>query len=62
MKIENRKCINIREIVEYLSTEVAAKLPQIHAVTGYDTTSFLHSVAKINVLKSAFMEKKNSGF
>ena len=51
MKIESRKCINIRKIVEYLATEVATKLLQIHVVTACDTT-FLHSVAKIKVLKS----------
>ena len=31
--------------------DVVAKLPQIHAVTGCDTTSFLHGVDKIKVLK-----------
>ena len=51
MKIESRKCINIRKIVEYLATEVATKLPQIHAVIGYDTT-FLHRVAKLKVFES----------
>ena len=61
MKIESRKCINIRKIVECLSTDVATKIPQIHAVTGCDTTSFLHSVAKIKVLKSVYLDEKNSG-
>ena len=62
MKIESRKCINIRKIVEYLSTDAATKIPQIHAVPGCDTTSFLHSVAKIKVLKSVYLDEKNSGF
>ena len=61
MKIE-RRCINIRKIVEYLSNDVATKLPLIHAVTGCDATSFLHSVAKIKFVKSVYMDKKNSGF
>ena len=52
----------IRKIVEYLSNDVATKLPQIHAVTGCDATSFLHSVAKIKFFKSVYMDKKNSGF
>ena len=52
MKIESRKCNNIRKIVEYLGTDVATKLTQIHAVTACNTTSFLHSVGKIKVLKS----------
>ena len=51
MKIESRKCINSREILEYLTTEVTTKLSQIHSVTGCETT-FLHSVTKFKVLKS----------
>ena len=51
MKIESRKCINISKIVEYLETDVATKLPKIHAVTGCHTTSFLHCVGKIKVPK-----------
>ena len=39
MKIESRKCINIRKIVEYLEIDVATKLSQIHAVTRRDTIS-----------------------
>ena len=62
MKIESRKCINIRKIVKYLSADVATKIPQIHAVTGCDTTSFLLNVAKIKVCKSVYMDKKNAVF
>ena len=52
MKIESRKNINIRKIVEYLGTNLAANVPQIYAVTGFDTTSFLHVVGKIKVPKN----------
>ena len=62
MKIESRKCINIMKIVEYLTTDVITKLPQIPAVTGCDTASFLNGTAKIKVIKSVYMGKKNSGF
>ena len=34
LKIESKNFINIRKIVEYLGTDVATKLPQIHATTG----------------------------
>ena len=44
MKIESRKYINIRKIVQYLANDVATKLPQVHAVTGCD--------AKISLLSS----------
>ena len=57
MKIESRKCINIRKIVEYLGTDVATTLLQIHAVTRLDTTSLLNFVGKIKVLKN-FLNRK----
>ena len=61
MEIESRKCINIRKIIEYPTTDVATKLPQTNAVTGCDT-SFLHGAPKIKVFKSVFMDKKRSDF
>ena len=61
MKTGSRKCINIRKIVEYLGTNVATKLFQIHTVTGYDTTSSLLVAGKIKVLKKC-LKGKNSGF
>ena len=42
MKIEINKLISIRKNVEYLGNDVSTKFPQIHTVTGCDTTSFLH--------------------
>ena len=54
--------INIRKIVEYLGNDVAAKLSQIHTVTGYDTTSFHLLLGKPKFLKSVSMKKKISGF
>ena len=62
IEIESRICINIRKIIEYPTTDVATKLPQINAVTGCDTTSFLHGVSKIKVFKSVSMDKKNPDF
>ena len=63
MKIESRKCVNIRKIGRIsLGTDVATKLPQIHVVTECDTTPFLHGVGKMKVLKNFSMEKKNSSF
>ena len=60
MIFESRKCINVRKIVEYLVSDIATKLPQIHAVTGCDTTSFLHTVAKIKAPKSAYSRVPNN--
>ena len=58
MKIESRKSINVRKIVEYFGIDNAANLPQIHAVTWFDTTSFLHVVGKIKVLKKCINGKE----
>ena len=50
MKIESRKSINIRKFEEFLGTDIAANLSQIHSVTGFQSTSFLHVVGKINTI------------
>ena len=42
--------------MEYLGTDVGTKHPQIYAVTGCDTTSFLHAAGKL-FLKTALIEK-----
>ena len=62
MKIRGNMFINIRKIVGYLETLVAEKIPQIHAVTVCNTSSFLHVVGKLKFLKSVSMERKSSGF
>ena len=58
MKTESNKFINIRKIVEYLGTDVAIKLPQIHSVTGCEITSFLDVVGKVKVLKKCLDGKE----
>ena len=58
MKIRSKRYINIGKNVEYLGTEFATKLPQIHAVTGWDTTSFLRGVGKIKILKVSKWTRK----
>ena len=58
MKIENDKFINIWKIGEYLGTDVATKLPQIHAVPGCGTTSLLHAGRKIKVPKMCLNGKE----
>ena len=54
--------INIRKIVKHLRSDVVTKLPQIHAATARDTTSFLHVVGKLKFLKSVSIKKNSSGF
>ena len=49
------KFINIRK--RYLGKDVTTKLPQIHTVTECYTTSFLHVVGKIKVLKKCLNGK-----
>ena len=62
MEIKSNKFINILKIGECLGTDVTTKLPQIHAATGHDRSSFLHVFVKIKVFKSVSMEKKSSGY
>ena len=51
MKIDANKFASIKSIVEYLGSNISVCLPQIHALTGSDTTSYLFNVCKTKVLK-----------
>ena len=57
MKIESRKFINIRKIVEYLGTDLAANLPQIHAVTWFELLFYM-LLGKFKFLKNVSMASK----
>ena len=51
MKIDANKFASIKSIVEYLGSNISVCLPQIHALTGSDTISYLFNVSKTKVLK-----------
>ena len=59
MKIDANKFASIKSIVEYLGSNISVCLPQIHALTGSDTTSYSFNVSKIEVLKCV-QENTNS--
>ena len=59
MKIDANKFASIKSIVEYLGSNISVCLPQIHALTGSDTTSYLFNVSKTKVLKRV-QENMNS--
>ena len=56
MKIDYNKYINIAKVVKYLGNDLALKLSHIHAITGCDTTSFMFSGGKVNVLKKCMKQ------
>ena len=58
-EIDANKFASIKSIVEYLGSNISVCLPQIHALTGSDTTSYLFSVSKTKVLKR-IQENMNS--
>ena len=58
MKIDNEKFIDRGKIVEYYGKDVILKLPDIHAVTGCDTMSYLLGVRKIEVFKKCVNSKE----
>ena len=49
MKIDANKFSSIKSIVEYLGSNISVCLPQMHALTGSDTT-YLFNVSKTKVL------------
>ena len=52
MKIDTRKFVKVRAIVSHYGKEIFENLPKIHVLTGCDTSSFLHGVGKVKILKN----------
>ena len=67
MKIDANIFASTKSIVEYLGSNISVCLPQIHAITGSATTSYLFNVSKTKVLKhvqenmNSLLYIKNSG-
>ena len=59
MNVDANKFTSIKSIVEFLGNNISVYLPQIHALTGNDTTSYLFHVSKSKVLKR-IQENMNS--
>ena len=59
MKIDANKFACIKSIVEYLGSNISVCLPQIHALTGSDTTSYLFNASKTKISKRV-QENMNS--
>ena len=53
MKIEAERYANSRKILNHFGEDLCLKLPHIHAITGCDTTSFLHGFGKVSVIKKS---------
>ena len=51
MEIDHQKHVDIGKACSYLGEEVSLRLPQFHAITGCNTTSFFFGVGKVKVLK-----------
>lgn len=51
MKIDHEKYIDIAKIRDHIGDEICKILPQFHAITGCDTTSYMFNVGKIKALK-----------
>ena len=51
LKIDHKKYVDVKSIVNHFGRNICLKLPHIHAITGCDTTSFLHGIGKVKVLK-----------
>ena len=51
MKVDHNKYVDIEKIVRHIGIEIASYLPQLHALTGCNTTSFFYRTGKIKVLR-----------
>ena len=51
MQYDTDKYADIRKIVEHLGDHITSSLPQLHALTGCDTTSSFFNHGKMTILK-----------
>ena len=51
MKIEKQKFFDIRKIAQFLGDKICKYLPDIHSLTGCDTTSYPYGISNIKALK-----------
>ena len=51
MKLDQTKYADIEKVTDYLGRDIAGAMPQLHSVTGCDTTSYFYKVGKVSVLK-----------
>ena len=56
MKIANDRYVNIQAVVDHLGEKQSLMLPQLHALTGCDSTSYLYGVAKVKVLRKCLKD------
>ena len=49
-KIEENQVVDIRKICDHLGDDICSLLPQLHAITGCDQTSYKHNVGKLKVM------------
>ena len=49
--IDSEKFIEITSIVDFLGSTLSSVLPQLHAITGCDTTAYKHNISKESSVK-----------
>ncbi len=59
MKIDHDKFVDVNKVYTFLGERVSTYLPQLHAITGCDTTSFFYGVGKVKVLKKLNKDDKS---
>ena len=52
LQIDKQQFVDIKKVYDYVGYEVASVLPQFHAITGSDSTSYKYNKGKIGALKS----------
>ena len=61
MKIDHEKYADIGKIDNFLGENVSMQLPHVHAISGWDTTSFFFGVEKVKLSKEDSQTSRFSG-
>ena len=57
LQIDKQQFVDIKKVYDYVGYEVASVLPQFHAITGSDSTSYKYNKGKIGALKKLLKDK-----
>ena len=61
VKIQEEQFVSLRKIYDHFGQDVCSSLPQLHAVTGPDTTSYKFKCGKVQVFKKILKDPTTLG-
>ena len=59
MQIDQERFVDIRKVTDHIGSSICQSLPQLHAITGCDTTAYKFNIGKIKVIKKIMQDSSS---